>query len=282
MEPLTISAGEAAKARRAARFGVPHEPPQSTRMEIDAQAEVARRRRRAERFGVAGDDHGKDDKGGNVKVEGILEERREVGDGEVVRKEAVCCWPMDMLSTGEVVEYFQGWDIAVEWLNDSNCNVVFKDEKCRDEAVGVICGGWGGGGDVEKGEGVGDMEVDGEEGKRWKAWRLGRVGVKGGFRLWVRGATDKDVRPKAPNPNSRWSRSMREKRLHGVTGGGLGIESRLGLPLGSGLSTTNVIKKKRKRRTKKPLEIDATTAELFGLDTTIGDEGGAGNVTMKS
>ena len=311
-------AEEAARKARAARFNVPYIPRQSnasttaptssllTTIEEDAKREIERRLARAKRFGVPtrlplNKDDGKiAGVSGEEGVVEILEARREVGIGEVIREEALNCWPMDMLSTGEVVEYWEGFDVAVEWLNDSNCNIKFRGREARDEAVRVVCGGWprvGGWGEEGRGEmevvngekDVGDsvgkkelVDTESEEFKKsrvWAQWMLGREG-KMGMRLWVRAATDADRRPKKPNPNSKWSRTVRDKKVEQTIGGGeRSLLTRLGAPLGSKgvdrskLSSVPVtIRKQTRGKQKTKLNIDAAAAELYRLDATPGVE----------
>ena len=226
-----------AHARRAARFGTAYIPPASA-AELETLEELLRRRKRAARFGITVEKERKDEGGvndGNLEKSGgweeiALEMRRDVERGETLRGEAVHVYGVDSLSTGEVIDYFEGFDVAVEWLNDSSCNVRFKNEEIRERAVKVICGGWEDDGvedDRKEEEGDGPVKLvvmqdrpgtGADEGvwekPREAGWRLGRAGNQG-IRLWIRAATDKDVRPEKPNPKSKWSRTVRRGRLSG-------------------------------------------------------------------
>lgn len=113
-------------------------------------------------------------------------------------------------------------------MNDSSCNVVFEDEFTVRRALRNVSV-----------EGETPDEVSGaangactglEDQFKWKKGK-GMRNAKGVVPVWVRQATTNDVRPEKPNPNSKWSKTMKIKRESMVRntrgrGGGSVIEPR--------------------------------------------------------
>ena len=156
-----------------------------------------------------------------------LESRRDVAIGELMRVNVINVFGVDEMSTKEVMSHFADFGPSwCEWLNDSSCNVAFEDEftvrrvlhdatNNADEKITEIVSD----APVDK---MGDEEGDGasmrvagegalpEEAK----WRVARPFMRRGSRipLWVRQASEQDVRPEAPNPKSHWSRTVRKLR----------------------------------------------------------------------
>eukprot|EP00798_Chlamydomonas_sp_ICE-L_P003692 gene3692-13760_t len=84
---------EEAKKRRAAKFGTIYQPTEAALMDMD-----------------------------------LFEDRREVPLEIVRREEAIHIYGVDVMSTSEVLRYFTDYGPTyVEWLDDSSCNVLFKD-----------------------------------------------------------------------------------------------------------------------------------------------------------
>ncbi|KAG2501703.1 hypothetical protein HYH03_000204 [Edaphochlamys debaryana] len=82
-----------ARARRAAKFGVPYQPTEAVLMDMD-----------------------------------LFEARREVSKDVERRPEAIYLYGVDVMSTKEVLSYFGEYGpVFVEWLDDSSCNVLFAD-----------------------------------------------------------------------------------------------------------------------------------------------------------
>jgi hypothetical protein len=115
--------------QRAARFGVetglrwqPPEVPQ----------DEAQRKARAERFGV---EYAPRDETGLMDVD-LFEERKEAPLEVERRTEAVHVYGVDLMSTSDILKYFGEYGPTyVEWLNDSSCNVLFRDGPTAKRAV---------------------------------------------------------------------------------------------------------------------------------------------------
>ncbi|KAG2435731.1 hypothetical protein HXX76_006928 [Chlamydomonas incerta] len=90
-----------ARARRAAKFGVPYQPTEAVLMDMD-----------------------------------LYEQRREVGSDVERRPEAIYLYGVDVMSTREVLSYFGDYGATfVEWLDDSSCNVLFPDVNSTKRAL---------------------------------------------------------------------------------------------------------------------------------------------------
>ncbi|EFJ46016.1 hypothetical protein VOLCADRAFT_93817 [Volvox carteri f. nagariensis] len=90
-----------ARARRAAKFGVPYQPADAVLMDMD-----------------------------------LYEQRREVGKDVERRPNAIYLYGVDVMSTKEVLSYFEEYGpVFVEWLDDSSCNVLFDDSNSAKRAM---------------------------------------------------------------------------------------------------------------------------------------------------
>lgn len=169
-----------------------------------------------------------------------LENRRDVAIGEVVRQNVLHVFGVDDMSTDDIrkhfLEYGPSW---IEWINDSSCNVTFEDEHTAtrvltfmapDKEAGDVAStgpaGEATGGDLpdlppdrmSDADGAGANAAVAADG----ATELGEELVwrklapftkqqrtqKKLVPLWMRRATERDVRPERPNPRSRWARSV--------------------------------------------------------------------------
>lgn len=171
-----------------------------------------------------------------------LENRRDVAIGEVVRQNVLHVFGVDDMSTEDIrkhfLEYGPSW---IEWINDSSCNVTFEDDhtavrvltfmvpavKAGESASdGLADATDGGDGDVSDlppdrmsdAEGAGANAAVAADGATKLSddvvWRkLAPFTKKQRAQdklvpLWMRRATERDVRPERPNPRSRWARSV--------------------------------------------------------------------------
>lgn len=171
-----------------------------------------------------------------------LENRRDVAIGEVVRQNVLHVFGVDDMSTEDIrkhfLEYGPSW---IEWINDSSCNVTFEDDHTamrvltfmvptvtRGESAsdGLADPAVGGDRDVpdlppdrmSDAEGAGANAAVAADGATELpdelVWRkLAPFTKKQRARdkllpLWMRRATERDVRPERPNPRSRWARSV--------------------------------------------------------------------------
>ncbi|KAG2451293.1 hypothetical protein HYH02_003899 [Chlamydomonas schloesseri] len=90
-----------ARARRAAKFGVPYQPTEAVLMDMD-----------------------------------LFEQRREVGSHVERRPEAIYLYGVDVMGTRDVLSYFGDYGATfVEWLDDSSCNVLFPDVNSTKRAL---------------------------------------------------------------------------------------------------------------------------------------------------
>lgn len=185
-----------------------------------APEHAARRAKRAERFGLVEQPKKEEEKEDVVPVANVdpLERRRDVAIAEPPRDNVLHVFGVDDLSTEEVMTHFREYGPSwCEWLNDSSCNVVFEDpftvvralrgmaiatEEMPDAPLEKMDDAEGAGASVAvAGDGVLRDEL------KWKPARA--VGRRDGVMpLWIRMATVRDVRPEAPNPRSRWSRTV--------------------------------------------------------------------------
>lgn len=206
------------RAARAARFGMEETE------DRDVVADTSMHAKREERFGKTDRLEVLKDVVGVVTKEN-LEQRRNVAVGELRRAGVLHVFGVDELETKNVMGYFREYGPSwCEWLNDSSCNVVFEDDftmrrAMRGISVGLPVEGAEEGPVDRMGDGDGDggsMGVAGdgvlEEGFFWR--RARGIKKKGGVvvPVWVRMATEMDRRPEMPNPKSRWSRTVGEKR----------------------------------------------------------------------
>jgi Nuclear cap-binding protein subunit 3 len=169
-----------------------------------------------------------------------LENRRDVAIGETVRPNVLHVFGVDDMSTDDIrrhfLEYGPSW---IEWINDSSCNVTFEDEHTatrvltfmvpppEDPAAASAAGGGDGGtasipdappDRMSDADGAGLSVPVAAEGAVGLApdllWRRARPFLKHGRNrnsltpLWMRRATELDVRPERPNPRSKWARSV--------------------------------------------------------------------------
>lgn len=193
-----------------------------------APEHAALRAKRAARFGIVQvkEKENKLDKEEDVPVpeSDLLERRRDVAVGEAIRGNVMHVFGVDDLSTPDVMNHFREYGPTwCEWLNDSSCNVVFEDaftlaralrgmstttEEVPEEPTEKMDDGEGAGmGVAVAGEGQLKDEL------KWKP----AVSVRKRDRitsLWIRMATERDVRPEKPNPRSKWSRSVNKEDDH--------------------------------------------------------------------
>lgn len=186
-----------------------------------APEHAARRAKRAERFGLVEQPEKKVD----AKEEGLpvvkvdlLERRRDVTVGEPPRVNVLHVFGVDDLSTTDVMTHFREYGPTwCEWLNDSCCNVVFEDPFTLARALrGMATATEQVPGEPREemgdGEGAGTSVAVAGEGfltdeLKWKSATAVRK-KDAVMPLWIRMATERDVRPEAPNPRSKWSRTV--------------------------------------------------------------------------
>lgn len=196
----------------------------ATGFDPSAPDQIALREKRAARFGVVHlsdkenqHQHGEASSVPVVKTD-LLERRRDVAVGESIRENVLHVFGVDDLSTAQVMTHFKEYGPTwCEWLNDSSCNVVFEDaftlarvlrgmatttEQLPDEPPEKMDDGQGAGvGVAVAGEGQLTEEL------KWKPAKNVRKRDRL-VPLWIRMATERDVRPDIPNPKSRWSRTV--------------------------------------------------------------------------
>lgn len=200
----------------------------ATGYDVTSREEEELRKKRAERFGAvpASSTAGEDEE--EPVAATALERRRSAVPGEEVRPNAVHVFGVDDLETAEIMRHFTPYGPSwVEWLNDSSCNVAFEDEHSVRRVLRFCAAAeetTAPAGDA-MGDGDGDGQSapaapDGAERDERLEWREGKPihggakkGLKQRFVVWMRVATEKDVRPEKPNPRSRWARTVaREER----------------------------------------------------------------------
>jgi len=208
----------------------------------------------------------------------LLEQRKEVEETELVegaRLNALHMYGVDAMSTKEILSYFDGYAPSwVEWINDSSCNVVFEEDAAAKRVMF-------------------QYSIPDAEGN------IPPVSEHGVFRdtmpfkkpngdmvpLQLRGATEADVRPDRPNPNSAWARSVQRKAKQenkpkpkrrqrpAVRKGDLGSGSLPSGPLLQGkrkkvddaMAVDEPVEDRSKRR-RKSAESDAHVAKQFAKD----------------
>ena len=120
----------AKKNQRAARFGLEtqglnYNPPQ-------VPEDETKRRQRAERFGTT---YEAPDDTGLMEVD-LFEQRKDPGPDIQRRLDAIHVYGIDLLSTSDIFRYFTDYGPTfVEWLNDSSCNVIFRDDGTAKRAL---------------------------------------------------------------------------------------------------------------------------------------------------
>lgn len=194
----------------------------ATGFDVTSKEEEERRQKRTERFGVVPAAAAGSDEETPVAAT-ALERRREAVPGEEVRENALHVFGVDDLETAEIMRYFTAYGPSwVEWLNDSSCNVAFEDEHSVKRILRFCA--------VEEpttapaGDAMGDDDGDGrsapiaaddavrDDRLEWREAKPVQGGAKLGqsrrFVIWMRVATEKDVRPERPNPRSRWARTI--------------------------------------------------------------------------
>jgi hypothetical protein len=169
-----------------------------------------------------------------VKPIDPLENRRDVAIGEDLRANTIHVFGVDNMSTEDIrrhfLEYGPSW---IEWINDSSCNVTFEDDFTAARVLRFMptAAGTGAGPDgavsehedvpSEPPDRMGDDEnaglsvpVASEGGEplpdeaRWRPATPFVTRQKTAVPLWIRAATERDVRPARPNPKSKWARSV--------------------------------------------------------------------------
>jgi hypothetical protein len=193
----------------------------------DDPAELARRRARAERFGVplAPPKPPQQRVGAHDGVMDVdaLEAPADPTPDAAPRPEAVYLYGVDLLSTSDCLRYFTEYGPTfVEWLNDSACVVVFADapsalRAMRGTGVALPPAADEGGAEAQAPPPQQEDAMDGAEaaaegaaatgGQQQQQWFRGRDFLKSGtaVRLLYRGATQADRRDlTAPKPPSRY------------------------------------------------------------------------------
>jgi len=100
------------------------------------------------------------------------------------------------------MQYFDGYAPSwVEWINDSSCNVVFEDEQGANRVLDTFAL---------------PLEDGSKPSLDPTIFRdvLPFTGAGKNVPLQLRGATEADVRPDRPNPNSAWARSLHRPNKH--------------------------------------------------------------------
>lgn len=109
---------------------------------------------------------------------------------------------VDSMSTRDILSYFDGYAPSwVEWINDSSCNVVFEDDGAAKHVLY-------------------QFSLPAEGGERLPVSDVATFREALPFTkhngtilpLQLRIATEADVRPDRPNPNSQWARSIQRKK----------------------------------------------------------------------
>lgn len=226
---------EQKRLARARRFGPPESHP-FYKPDEDVQARLAR----AERFGQEAIAAASEANQNSLPPVKTLETRRTPEEDEKPRMTVIHLFGVDRLSTADVMKYFSPYGPSwCEWLNDSSCNIAFEDAYTMRRALRGMSVGSDPSYDPdamdegeidsldkkeateEKNENNGedgklDMDVSNDETPTddlvWRKMkpfdRKGRTTP-----LWGRMATAKDVRPERPNPNSKWSRTVRRQHI---------------------------------------------------------------------
>lgn len=196
-----------------------------TGFDVTSKEEMEQRRRRAERFGIV--DNKTEEEVNAIKAH-ALEKRRTAAKEEPKRENALHLHGVDELSTQDISNFFRPYGSSwVEWIDDSSCNIVFEDEYTvgrilkfmrrnynRDalhtltEPMSAM--------ETETGESSETMQtastdIEELDDLEWREATPAQAKERT-FRLWMRMATVKDRRPDLPNPNSKWSRTMRRMR----------------------------------------------------------------------
>lgn len=245
---------EEKRRRRAAKFGLPvddganGDAAATTAATLDPDddpAELARRRARAERFGVplSPPKPPQQRVGAHDGVMDVdaLEAPADAPADAPPRPEAVYLYGVDLLSTSDCLRYFTEYGPTfVEWLNDSACVVVFADaasalRAMRGTGVALPPAEAEGEAPLPPPHEEGGDAMDGAEAAaegtaaatagtgQQQQWYRGRDFVKSGtaVRLLYRGATQADKRDmSAPKPPSRY--------LWKTVGGGAPVGSKRG------------------------------------------------------
>lgn len=168
-----------------------------------------------------------------------LENRRDVALGEVARPCVVHVFGVDDMSTDDIKSHFQEYGFSwVEWINDSSLNVVFEDAHTASRILtfmvpsvpqdhlgdGSVSVGGVAGSENVLGDAPPDRMSDAEnagisapvaaEGvtelppefvwRKLQPFKKRNVLIS----LWMRLATEIDVRPSRPNMKSKWARTV--------------------------------------------------------------------------
>lgn len=119
------------RALRAERFGTAGQGLE-WRPPLEAAEDEGKRRQRAERFGV---DYQPRDETGLMDVD-LFEQRRDPDTSVERRTDTVHLYGVDLMSTGDCLKYFVDYGPTfVEWINDSSCNVTFRDADTARRAI---------------------------------------------------------------------------------------------------------------------------------------------------
>jgi Nuclear cap-binding protein subunit 3 len=182
-----------------------------------------------------------------VQLVDPLENRRDVAIGEVLRPNTIHVFGVDKMSTENIrqhfLEYGPSW---IEWINDSSCNITFEDgftaarvlrfmPPLVDDSTTVGDGSASNGAAADHDGLMGALaevpsappdrmcddenagfsvpvaaEGGGElpDAARWRPAAPFVTRSKTLMPLWMRAATERDVRPPRPNPRSKWARTV--------------------------------------------------------------------------
>ena len=169
------------------------------------------RERRAQRFGAIPKENVP---AGEVDM---LEHRRDVSVGETLRRNVVHIFGVDALDNASIMRHFQEYGPSwCEWINDSSCNLCFEDahtaSRVLNAQIDLAEAADAPPDRMDDSEGAGASMGVAQEGvleeiAKWKPYKpVIRHGKA--YSIWIRVATDKDIRPARPNPSSRWSRTI--------------------------------------------------------------------------
>ncbi|KAL0042542.1 hypothetical protein WJX79_002995 [Trebouxia sp. C0005] len=156
------------------------------------------------------------------------EQRRQTAMTAERRPDSIHLFGVDLMSTADCLQYFADFaPVSVEWLNDTSCNVVFRDEASAIKAIQAL----GTSVTPEEGpKGLGLTEAD--VGDATHVWHKGQGMAKGAIddfpvALFFRLATMADVRqvPKH-QPNGQKQGGGRGKKAGRGKGKGRGRGSR--------------------------------------------------------
>lgn len=237
---------ERKRQARIARFGPPESHPHYRPNDDDAKHAA-----RARRFGIDAVAAATEAAATAQNAKPALEVRRNPSLGEKCRDTVIHLFGVDQLGTRDVMKHFSRYGPSwCEWLNDSSCNLAFEDAFTMRRALhGLSIGSTPASTPTQSSDALDSkstqiprttvqnlteekLEYNGANSSENKPvdmdtsndaspvddidWRpLRPFALKGRITpLWGRMATAADIRPEKPNPNSKWSRTMRRQQRH--------------------------------------------------------------------